>query len=135
MNKKLTEKGKIFVLSLFISLLIGSLFIISLEAIFKKGETQKETPISNTHYTKNNTLSQENSKIAESKSSNSSPSPLYTVKEYMGVIGIYNYGENIPYKTENLFVSTLPESDREILKEGKNFYTYKEMVEFLMDYE
>ena len=135
MNKKLTEKGKIFVLSLFVSLIIGSLIIISFEAMFKNGESKKETPISDTHYTKNIMLSQENSEIAESKSDIYSPTPLYTVKEYRGVIGIYNYGEKIAYKTENLFVNNLPEKDKEILKKGKNFYSYKEMVEFLMDYE
>ena len=61
MNKKLTDKGKIFVLSLFISLLVGTLIIISFEAMFKKGESEKEIPISDTHYTKNIMLSQENS--------------------------------------------------------------------------
>ena len=135
MNKKLTEKGKIFVLSLFVSLLIGSLIIISFEAMFKNNKNKKETPISDTHYTKNIMLSQENSEIAENKTKKYSATPLYTVKESKGVIGIYNYGEKDPYKTENLFVNTLPEKDKEILKRGKNFYSYKEMVEFLMDYE
>ena len=135
MNKKLTDKGKIFVLSLFISLLVGTLIIISFEAMFKKGESEKETPISNTHYTKNIMLSQENSEIAESNSPNLLPSPLFTVKEYKGVIGIYNFGESTPFETENLFVNNLPEKDREILKNGRDFYSYREMVEFLKDYE
>ncbi|MBE6732176.1 MAG: hypothetical protein E7564_10855 [Ruminococcaceae bacterium] len=135
MNKKLTDKGKIFVLSLFISLLVGTLIIISFEAMFKKGESEKEIPISDTHYTKNIMLSQENSEIAESNSPNLLPSPLFTVKEYKGVIGIYNFGESTPFETENLFVNNLPEKDREILKNGRDFYSYREMVEFLKDYE
>ena len=136
-------KTRFITVCLLFSLLVGFLFISTFVTIIEENETG--ITIDNTYYTSNSLLSQESSKKAESnlnpKGENTSdnvksvPSPLYTVKEYKGVIGIYNFGESTPFKTENLFVKNLPEKDREIIKNGRDFYTYKEMVEFLMDYE
>ncbi len=45
-------------------------------------------------------------------------SALYTVKEYGGKIGIFSGGNDTPETVLNVFVFTLPESDRSMLKEG-----------------
>lgn len=132
-------KTRFITVCLLFSLLVGFLFISAFVTIIE--EKENGITIDNTYYTSNFPLSQESSKKEEtnlkvnSEKENTSPSPLFTVKEYKGVIGIYNFGENTPFKTENLFVNNLPEKDREIIKNGRDFFSYKEMVEFLMDYE
>ena len=132
-------KTRFITVCLLFSLLVGFLFISAFVTIIE--EKENGITIDNTYYTSNSPLSQESSKKEEtnlkvnSEKENTSPSPLFTVKEYKGVIGIYNFGENTPFKTENLFVNNLPEKDREIIKNGRDFFSYKEMVEFLMDYE
>ena len=131
-------KGKfkyIFWTLLPVSFLLCSLFIASLISILPKSE--EETPIDDTYYIKKPVVSQENSEASKLilEKEESSPLPLYTVKEFEGVIGIYNYGESTPFQKENLKIKSLPEKDREILKEGRSFYSYKELMEFLMDYE
>ena len=130
---------KIVMFSLLCALFVGSIFIWSLLTLFKDAEAkrlQNETPIDGTHYTSFPSSSQENSEAIEINSSfENETSPLYTVKEYNGIIGVFNFEESKPFLTENKRIDNLPEKDREILKEGRDFYSYKDMVEFLMDYE
>ncbi len=43
---------------------------------------------------------------------------IYTVKEYRGKIGIFEAGKEEPSAVLDVFVFTLPERDRKMLKDG-----------------
>lgn len=81
----------------------------------------------NSNYTPNDTLSQETRANAGGD--------IYTIREYNGIIGVFKNDEDKPYMTENVRVVSLPPDDKEIMEKGVTFNTYKEMIQFLQDYE
>ena len=57
----------------------------------------------------------------------------YFVKEYNGIIGVYDFSNELMYTVE-VYVKTLPAKDREMLKEGIYADSYGEILEILGDY-
>ena len=139
MRGKINTPYKIFIVSLLCVLAVGGVFIMSLFTMVKAEEPVKNgTPTDVSNYTPISSVSQENITSSERESSSSSSSlssPLYTVKEYEGVIGIFNYGEAEPFDTEKTKVQNLPEKDRELIEKGVDFQSYGELIAFIEDYE
>lgn len=62
-----------------------------------------------------------------------SPENRYSIKEYDGIIGVYDVTGELMYTVE-VYIKTLPEKDRELLKNGIFATSYGELVEILGDY-
>jgi hypothetical protein len=62
---------------------------------------------------KNNVKSEDETKAVILNADN-----MVTVKEYMEKIGLFNPGETKPFTILDVFTFTLPERDKEILKDG-----------------
>lgn len=60
---------------------------------------------------------------------------VYTLKEYNGVIGVFYNEEISPYQEIDVDVSTLPEADQELLKDGIKIYSKEELNNRIEDYE
>lgn len=110
--------------------ILALLSIIAISFAFSQ-PIQKETPVSqaanDNHYTPIPSSSQETKDSASSLS--------YTVREYDGIIGVFQNDESVPCITENVKINTLPEEDKRIITQGVTFETYKEMIAFLQNYE
>ena len=90
----------------------------------------------NTEHTKNSSnytpfeeSSQENHTLQTEKTK------IYTVKEYKGIIGVFEDAEAQPCMTEPTQVKLLPPEDKKLISEGVTFNTYKELINFLQNYE
>ena len=57
----------------------------------------------------------------------------YYVKEYDGIIGVYDLSGELMYTVE-VYIKTLPEADRALLAEGLRADSYGELLEILGDY-
>ena len=60
-------------------------------------------------------------------------SPIYTLYECSGKIGIYDSKTNVLIDIIDVFVSTLPIKDRISLKDGLDVYSLKELTEIIVD--
>ena len=83
------------------------------------------------NFTSNETSSQENSEIIAM----ASRSNTYTVKEYEGHIGVFYNDESIPYQEIDVDVSSLPQVDRELLKNGIKVTDTDKLNSIIEDYE
>lgn len=63
------------------------------------------------------------------------PSPMYVMKSYGEIIGIYNYGENEPIKLVNVTVRKLPKKDVDSLEKGIEIYSRDELNSLLEDFD
>lgn len=59
---------------------------------------------------------------------------IYIVKEYNGKIAVFEKGRDEPYRTTNMSVNFLPDYDRELLINGIELKTQKEVDAVLEDY-
>lgn len=57
----------------------------------------------------------------------------YSVKEYNGIIGVYDLSGELMYTVE-VYTKTLPTRDRELLKKGIVADSYEELLDILGDY-
>ena len=64
-----------------------------------------------------------------------SKTDIYTLKEYDGKIGIFYNAEIVPFQQINVEVSSLPEADQVLLKEGIIVYSKEELKSKIEDYE
>ncbi|XOQ49210.1 MAG: BofC-C domain-containing protein [Eubacteriales bacterium] len=64
-----------------------------------------------------------------------SKSNVYIVKEYEGHIGIFYNDESKPYEEIQVDVSSLPEADRKLLKEGIKVTDTDRLNSIIEDYE
>ncbi len=64
-----------------------------------------------------------------------SKTDVYTVKEYEGEIGVFHNEETAPYRRLDVNVSSLPEADQELLKEGIKVYSTEKLKSIIEDYE
>lgn len=64
-----------------------------------------------------------------------SNSPIYVMKSYGDIIGIYNYGEDMPIKLVNVTVKKLPEKDAKSLDKGIEIFTNEQLNELLEDFD
>lgn len=64
-----------------------------------------------------------------------SKSNVYTVKEYEGHIGVFFNDERKPYEEIQVEVSTLPEADRKLLKDGIKVTDADRLNSIIEDYE
>lgn len=63
------------------------------------------------------------------------PSPMYVMKSYGEIIGIYNYGENEPVRLVNVTVRKLPKKDIDSLEKGIEIYSNDELNSLLEDFD
>ncbi len=59
---------------------------------------------------------------------------VYVLSEYQGVIGVFDNSGEL-FKTVNVFVMTLPETERAALEIGIPAYSYEELCALLKQYE
>ncbi len=99
----------------------------------KKANPAPEPSSSNTLYnsTANTPSSQETSEI----NAMASKTDVYTLKEYEGRIGVFYNAETAPYQELDVDVSSLPEADQELLKEGIKVYSTEKLKGIIEDYE
>ena len=85
----------------------------------------------------NMTSSSDRLQIAEVSSSQeeSAAEYLYLVKQYNGNIGIFNFGENAPFKVIETDVSLLPSFDRIALEDGIEIYSEEELDAIIEDFD
>ncbi|MBQ2676181.1 MAG: hypothetical protein IJF54_02110 [Clostridia bacterium] len=73
---------------------------------------------------------------AAAKDSAQNPSPhLYLMKESDGKIAIYKYNTNVPFQVLDVYVDSLPEADRELLKQGINADSKEQLSRLIEDYD
>lgn len=60
-------------------------------------------------------------------------SPLYLLKTYGETVGVYHYGEDIPFRLLDLTVSSLPEADLISLNDGIYLYSDRELFDIIED--
>lgn len=73
------------------------------------------------------------SSVSESSTSEISQATGYLIKEFEGVIGVFEKTDKLMYKVD-VYVKTLPARDRELLKNGIFAESYGEVLEILGDY-
>ena len=57
----------------------------------------------------------------------------YIIKEHEGMIGVFDQSGELMYKAE-VYIKTLPASDRQMLREGIHADSYGDVLEILGDY-
>ena len=105
-------------------------------------EPANETNVNQTQYqdnfTSNPLLSQADSQItADSQapiSSTLADGVMYVVKEYEGIIGVFLPGSDVPIQLLDVFVETLPASDRALLAKGISVTGKAALQSLLEDY-
>lgn len=61
---------------------------------------------------------------------------LFIIKEYNGKIAAFKEGQDKPFKTvDGAVLKTLPEADRELLKEGIPIHSLDELMQLIEDYD
>ena len=63
------------------------------------------------------------------------PSPLYTVKTYGDIIGIFHYGEDIPFRLLSVSTQSLPSQDIESLNKGISIYSDEDLFNIIEDFD
>lgn len=62
-------------------------------------------------------------------------SPLYTVKTYGDIIGVFRYGEDVPFRLLSVSPHSLPQQDIESLQEGIPLYTEEDLFDIIEDFD
>ncbi len=62
-----------------------------------------------------------------------STSPLYTVRTYGNIIGVFHYGEDVPFRLLSVSADSLPEADVESLKVGIPLYSDADLFNIIED--
>ncbi len=60
-------------------------------------------------------------------------SPLYTVKTYGDIIGIFHYGEDVPFRLLSVSAKSLPIQDVETLNAGITLYSDEDLFDIIED--
>ena len=63
------------------------------------------------------------------------PSPLYTLRSYNNIIGVFRFGEEVPIRLVDVFVPSLPDVDANNLKTGINVYTTEQLTQLIEDFD
>jgi len=63
----------------------------------------------------------------------SSPLPLYTVKTYGDIIGVFYYGEAVPFRLLDVSANSLPPQDVDTLKVGISLYSDEDLFSIIED--
>ena len=71
--------------------------------------------------------------ISTAESESESTEEVYTVKEYMGKIGIFS-SDGVLIEVLDVYVKTLPEADKRLLGEGFNVTGKKQLNSIIEDY-
>lgn len=58
----------------------------------------------------------------------------YVLKEYKGRLAIFKDNSDIPFEVFDIFTSSLPQSDRELLKNGISAKSETELSKLVSDY-
>ena len=69
----------------------------------------------------------------ESETSDIENANGWIIREHEGQIGIFS-SDNVLINTLNVYIKTLPISDRDLLREGITVTTRKELLEIIQDY-
>ena len=77
-------------------------------------------------YTDNSRSAPENSDAVQND--------YYTVMEYEGKIAVFKNEENIPFEIFDSFAAVLPDTDRELLKNGIIANSTEELQKIIEDY-
>ena len=59
---------------------------------------------------------------------------VYWIREYQGKLAVYRGNAAAPYQIHDVYVSTLPEYDQELLREGVPAYSQAQLDRLLEDY-
>ena len=103
--------------------------IVLTEVLLSKNiDNTDQTKISN-YYTPFDDSSQEIESLQTEKVK------IYTVKEYNGIIGVFEDSAAEPCMTEPTQVNLLPAEDKLLITKGISFESYKELIKFLQNYE
>ena len=122
-NESKTETGGrllLFLILFALFLVITGVFILNLnlysqnEKIFALSKSQKTEDIQNTQTEKR--------------------AILYIMKEHDGKISVYDAEQNEIIQILDVYVFTLPETDRKFLKDGINIYSDAELRQLIEDY-
>ncbi|HOD02299.1 MAG: hypothetical protein BWY46_01979 [Firmicutes bacterium ADurb.Bin300] len=82
---------------------------------------------------KNNNETSGSSTVLFSETSTTVAS-VYTLKEYNGKLAVFETGTDCPLEVFSIFVSSLPETDRDMLKTGIGANTKAELLRLIEDY-
>lgn len=63
-----------------------------------------------------------------------SPTEYYILSEYQGKIAVFRNDDNIPINVFDTYLSTLPQHDRQLIKEGIKANTTDELQQLIEDY-
>lgn len=61
--------------------------------------------------------------------------PVYTLKEYSGKVALYKNDSATPEKIYNIYVESLPQTDRSALQSGISLGSKQEVENLLQDYD
>jgi hypothetical protein len=111
------------------AVILTLLAVIAVNEQFFSSNSSKNHAVDSGNYTSSNGLSQETDVFANEEAG------AYTVREYNGTIAVFAGEDPQPIIKENVSVKTLPEDDQKLLTDGIKFDTYREMIEFLQNYE
>ena len=115
-----------------ISLIIVAVFMTSITIILL---LRKNTAyISDNNYT-SKTISSQESQENLTNSPNPIKGNIYEVKAVNGEIAVFQNGQEFSVLLDKVRIENLPQSDKELLENGKSFDNYKDLIEFLENYE
>lgn len=58
----------------------------------------------------------------------------YWLKEYQGKIGVFENNKKAPQQVLNVYIESLPEEDKELLRSGIKVKTHEELLELIENY-
>ncbi|MEG2286115.1 MAG: hypothetical protein RSB90_11175 [Eubacterium sp.] len=61
--------------------------------------------------------------------------PIYVLKEFNNKIGVYRYGKTSPERSIDVFTDSLPQKDRDELKDGVLIYSDTELQRLIEDFD
>ena len=95
-------------------------------------ELNSGTPSSNILY--NSTAIASSSQESSGIIAMASKTDVYMLKEYEGRIGVYHNDDDIPYQQIDVDVSSLPDADQKLLKDGIKVYSIQDLNNRIEDY-
>jgi len=123
---------KFFIVLIAVAVLVITISLSVIAAsVFSNRRGEQKTESQNT------VSSSDRQPIAEVSSSQeeSALDYLYLVKQYNGNIGVFNAGEDTPFKVIETDVSLLPSFDRIALEDGIEIYTEGELDSIIEDFD
>ena len=122
MKIKLTDKNSIIIIAIalafFTVIALESAILINSAKIIELEKAEEEDTVSVLNYEK----------------PMMSSSALYRLFECGGKIGIFDAKSNILIDTIDVFVASLPEADRKVLKNGIEVFSFSELSEIISDF-